>query len=126
RFDDVMNAQRQEIYKERIELMGTEDVSETVAGMRRDVVDTLVKRTIPEGVYAEQWKIGELKEEVQRIFGLDLPVDEWAKEEGIADEEIKSRLDDAVERVFAQKAAQYGPDVWRQVEKSVLMQIFDQ
>jgi len=126
RFDDVMNAQRQEIYKERIELMGTEDVSDTVAGMRRDVVDTLVKRTIPEGVYAEQWKIGELKEEVQRIFGLDLPVDEWAKEEGIADEEIKVRLNDAVERVFAQKAAQYGPDVWRQVEKSVLMQIFDQ
>jgi preprotein translocase subunit SecA len=126
RFDDVMNAQRQEIYKERIELMGTEDVSETVAGMRRDVVDTLVKRTIPEGVYAEQWKIGELKEEVQRIFGLDLPVDDWAKEEGIADEEIKVRLNDAVERVFAQKAAQYGPDVWRQVEKSVLMQIFDQ
>jgi preprotein translocase subunit SecA len=126
RFDDVMNAQRQEIYKERIELMGTEDVSDTVAGMRRDVVDTLVKRTIPEGVYAEQWKVGELKEEVQRIFGLDLPVDEWAKEEGIADEEIKTRLDDAVERAFAQKAAQYGPDVWRQVEKSVLMQIFDQ
>jgi len=126
RFDDVMNAQRQEIYRERIELMGTEDVSETVAGMRRDVVDAVVKRTVPEDVYAEQWKIPELKEEVKRIFGLDLPVDEWAKEEGIADEEIKSRLNEAVDRVFAQKAAQYGPDVWRQVEKSVLMQIFDQ
>jgi len=126
RFDDVMNAQRQEIYKERIELMGTEDVSDTVAGMRRDVVDSLIKRTIPEGVYAEQWKVAELKDDIQRIFGLDLPVDEWAKEEGIADEEIKVRLNDAVDRVFAQKAAQYGPDVWRQVEKSVLMQIFDQ
>ncbi len=126
RFDDVMNAQRQEIYKERIELMGTDDVSDTVAGMRRDVVDALIKRTIPEGVYAEQWKVGELKDEVQRIFGLDLPVDEWAKEEGIADEEIKVRLNDAVEQVFAQKAAQYGADVWRQVEKSVLMQLFDQ
>ena len=126
RFDDVMNAQRQEIYRERIELMATEDVSETIAGMRRDVVDAVVKRTVPEDVYAEQWKIPELKEDVKRIFGLDLPVDEWAKEEGIADEEIKSRLNEAVERVFAQKAAQYGPDVWRQVEKSVLMQIFDQ
>ncbi len=126
RFDDVMNAQRQEIYRERIELMGTEDVSETIAGMRRDVVDAIVKRTVPEDVYSEQWKIAELKEEVKRVFGLDLPVDEWAKEEGIADEEIKSRLNEAVERVFAQKAAQYGPDVWRQVEKSVLMQIFDQ
>jgi preprotein translocase subunit SecA len=126
RFDDVMNSQRKEIYKERIELMGTEDVSDTIAGMWRDVVDTLVARTIPEGVYAEQWKVGELKEEVQRIFGLDLPVEDWAKEEGIADEEIKTRLNDQVERLFAQRAAQYGPDVWRQVEKSVLMQLFDQ
>ena len=126
RFDDVMNSQRKEIYAERIELMGTEDVSDTIAGMRRDVVDTLVKRTIPEGVYAEQWKIGELKEEAQRIFGLDLPIEEWAKEEGIAEEEIKTRLNDQVDRLFAQRAAQYGTDVWRQVEKSVLMQLFDQ
>ena len=126
RFDDVMNSQRTEIYKERIELMGTEDVSETVAGMRRDVVDSLVKRTIPEDVYAEQWKVAELKDDVQRLFGLDLPVDQWAKEEGIADEEIRSRLNEATERLFAQKAAQYGPEVWRQVEKSVLMQLFDQ
>ena len=126
RFDDVMNSQRREIYKERIELMATEDVSETVAGMRRDVVDALVTRTIPEDVYAEQWKVAELKDEVQRLFGLDLPVDQWAKEEGIADEEIRSRLNEATERLFAQKAAQYGPEVWRQVEKSVLMQLFDQ
>ncbi len=126
RFDDVMNSQRKEIYAERIELMGTEDVSDTIAGMRRDVVDTLVKRTIPEGVYAEQWKIGELKEEVQRIFGLDLPIEDWAKEEGIAEEEIKTRLNDQVDRLFAQRAAQYGVEVWRQVEKSVLMQLFDQ
>ncbi len=126
RFDDVMNSQRKEIYKERIELMATDDVSETVSGMRRDVIDALVTRTIPEGVYAEQWKVAELKAEVQRIFGLDLPVDEWAREEGIADEEIQSRLEEATERLFAQKAAQYGPEVWRQVEKSVLMQLFDQ
>src|SRR3954471_5734190 len=126
RFDDVMNSQRKEIYKERIELMATEDVSDTVAGMRRDVIDGLVARTIPKGVYAEQWKIGELKEEVQRVFGLDLPIDAWAKEEGIADEEIKTRLNDEVERLFAQRAATYSPEVWRQVEKSVLMNLFDQ
>ena len=126
RFDDVMNSQRKEIYKERVELMATEDVSDTVAGMRSDVVDALVTRTIPQDVYAEQWKVAELKEEVQRLFGLDLPVEAWAKEEGIADEEIKTRLNDAVERLFAQRAAQHGPDVWRQVEKSVLMQLFDQ
>jgi preprotein translocase subunit SecA len=126
RFDDVMNSQRKEIYKERIELMATDDVSEVVAGMRRDVIDGLVSRHIPEGVYAEQWKTAELKEEIKRIFALDLPVDDWAKEEGIAEEEIKTRLNDAADRLFAQKVAQYGPDIWHQVEKSVLMQLFDQ
>jgi preprotein translocase subunit SecA len=126
RFDDVMNSQRKEIYKERIELMATEDVSEVITGMRRDVVDAMVARAIPEDVYAEQWKMAELKEDVQRVFGLDLPVADWAKEEGIAEEQIKERLNETIDRLFAQKAAQYGPDVWRQVEKSVLMQLFDQ
>ncbi len=126
RFDDVMNSQRKEIYSERVELMATEDVSEVISGMRHDVVDALVKRTIPEAAYAEQWKTDELKADMMRIFGLDLPVDEWAKEEGIAEEQITTRLADATDRLFAQKAAQYGPEVWRQVEKSVLMQLFDQ
>ena len=126
RFDDVMNSQRKEIYSERVELMATEDVSEVISGMRHDVVDALVKRTIPEAAYAEQWKTDELKADMMRIFGLDLPVDEWAKEEGIAEEQITTRLSEATDRLFAQKAAQYGPEVWRQVEKSVLMQLFDQ
>jgi preprotein translocase subunit SecA len=126
RFDDVMNSQRKEIYKERIELMATEDVSEVVSEMRRDVIEAMVSRHIPEGVYAEQWKTAELKDDVQRVFGLDLPLDAWAKEEGIAEEEIKNRLGESTDRLFAQKAAQYGPEVWRQVEKSVLMQLFDQ
>ncbi|MFI5033989.1 MAG: preprotein translocase subunit SecA, partial [Reyranellales bacterium] len=126
RFDDVMNSQRTEIYKERIELMGTEDVSDVVSGMRRDVIDGMVSRAIPEGQYAEQWKTAELKDDVRRVFGLDLPVDEWAKEEGIAEEGIKQRLNDAADRLFAQKVATYSPEVWRQVEKSILMQLFDQ
>ena len=126
RFDDVMNSQRKEIYKERIELMATEDVSEVVSEMRRDVIEAMVSRHIPEGVYAEQWKTAELKDDVQRVFGLDLPLDAWAREEGIAEEEIKNRLGESTDRLFAQKAAQYGPEVWRQVEKSVLMQLFDQ
>jgi len=126
RFDDVMNSQRKEIYKERTELMGTEDVSEVITGMRHDVVDTLVSRAIPKDVYAEQWKIAELKADVSRVFGLELPIEEWAKEEGIADEEIKVRLNDATDRLFAQKVGQHGPEVWRQVEKNVLMQLFDQ
>ncbi len=118
RFDDVMNAQRQEIYKERIELMGTEDVSDTVAGMRRDVVDSLIKRTIPEGVYAEQWKVGELKDDVQRIFGLDLPVEDWAKEEGIAEADILKRVMEAAKPGRCRRRAErFGPQIAAYVEE---------
>ena len=127
RFDDVMNDQRKEIYEQRIELMATDDVSDTIAGMRRDVIDNLVgahhSRRAP---MPSNGTSASCKEEVQRLLGLDLPVDDWAKEEGIADEEIKTRLTDAADRLIAENAAQYGTEVMRQVEKSVLLQLLDQ
>ncbi len=126
RYDDVMNAQRREVYRERLELMAQEDLAEMVANMRHTVVDGFVTRAIPENAYPEQWDMAALKENVQRVFGLDLPVDAWAKEEGIADDEIRQRLTAAVDRQMAEKAANYGPDIMRQVEKSVVMQIYDQ
>ncbi|HEX2888581.1 preprotein translocase subunit SecA [Vineibacter terrae] len=126
RYDDVMNAQRKEVYRERLELMGHEDLSEMVGNMRHTVVDGFVTRAIPENAYPEQWDVTALKDNVKRVFGLDLPIEEWAKEEGIADDEIRQRLTAAVDRQMAEKAANYGPDIMRQVEKSVLMQVYDQ
>ncbi|HKU97431.1 MAG TPA: preprotein translocase subunit SecA [Vineibacter sp.] len=126
RYDDVMNAQRKEVYRERLELMGQDDLSEMVSNMRHTVVDGFVTRAIPENAYPEQWDVAALKDNVKRIFGLDLPIEDWAKEEGIADDEIRQRLTAAVDRQMAEKAANYGPDVLRQVEKSIVMQVYDQ
>ncbi|MBV9834600.1 MAG: SEC-C domain-containing protein, partial [Alphaproteobacteria bacterium] len=126
RYDDVMNAQRKVVYAERIEMMAEDDLSDTVSGMRQQVIEGMVKRAIPEGSYSEQWDVAGLKEHAQRVFGLELPVDAWAKEEGIADDEIRERLLDATNRQMAEKAANYGPEVMRQVEKSVVLQVFDQ
>ncbi|MBX3502477.1 MAG: preprotein translocase subunit SecA [Alphaproteobacteria bacterium] len=126
RYDDVMNAQRKVVYAERIEMMAEDDLSTTVSGMRQQVVEGMVKRAIPEGSYAEQWDIAGLTEHANRVFGLDLPIADWAREEGIADDEIRERLQDAADRLMAEKAANYGPDVMRQVEKSVVLQVFDQ
>ena len=126
RYDDVMNAQRKEVYRERLELMGQDDLSEMAANMRHTVVDGFVTRAIPENAYPEQWDMTALKDNVKRVFGLDLPIEDWAKEEGIADDEIRQRLTSAVDRQMAEKAANYGPDVMRQVEKSVVMQVYDQ
>jgi preprotein translocase subunit SecA len=125
KFDNVMNDQRKVIFDQRIELMKDENVAETVGDMRKEVVDTLVAKFVPENAYPEQWDTKGLKEELDRVLGLDLPVDEWAKEEGIADEELIVRVERRADEHMAAKVAQWGPDVMRYVEKSILLQTLD-
>ena len=124
-YDDTMNDQRKVIYEQRREVMHTEDVAETVADMRADVIVELVARCIPPKAFAEQWDTHALHEEALRIFGLDLPIAEWAAEDGIADQEINERLTKAVVQKWAQKVANYGPDVMKVAQKSILLQILD-
>lgn len=126
KFDDVMNDQRKVIYEQRKELMDSEDVSATIIDMRYNVIENLVSNCIPEKAYQEQWDTAGLHEEGMRLFGLDLPVDEWAKEEGVADEQIRDRIIDAANKKMAEKAATWGPDVMREVEKNLLLQVLDQ
>jgi preprotein translocase subunit SecA len=126
KFDDVMNDQRKVIYEQRKDLMRAEEVQHDVTEMRKQVVEDLVAGCIPTNAYAEQWDTARLHTECLRIFALDLPTAEWAREEGIADEEIEERINDAVNRKMAEKAANYGPELMRMAEKSLLLQILDQ
>ena len=125
KYDDVMNDQRKVIFEQRLEIMGSEDVSETVEDLRHQVVAELVSKHIPEKAYAEQWDTAGLAEAMQQIFGLELPIGEWAEEEGIADEEIEERLIKAVDERAAKKAVEVGPELFRQIEKMVLLQTLD-
>jgi len=125
KFDNVQNDQRKVIFDQRIDLMKDESVAETVADMRRAFVEDVVTKHVPEHVYAEQWDTAGLKEELKRVLDIDLPVDEWAKEEGIADEELLTRIEDRVDQHMAAKVAQWGPDVMRYVEKTILLQTLD-
>jgi len=126
KFDDVMNDQRKVVYEQRKEIMAAKDVAQTVIDMRHETVEAMVARTIPENALADQWNVGGLHEECLRVFNLDLPAEAWAKEEGIADSEIRDRIMQAVDAKMAQKAANYGADIMRSVEKSLLLQILDQ
>ncbi len=126
KYDDVMNDQRKVIYQQRIELMSVDDVSATIEDLRENVVAGLVSQCMPEKAYAEQWDTDALHEEIVRIFAMDLPIQDWAREEGVADMEIKERISQAVNRTMAEKAATWGPEVMRDVEKSLLLQILDQ
>ncbi len=125
KYDDVQNDQRKVIFEQRLEIMSVEDVSETVAELRQQVIDDLVTKHIPEKAYAEQWDTAGLKAAVQGIFGLDLPIEDWAAEEGIADQEISERLKTAIDEKAAAKVADIGPDLYRQIEKMVLLQTLD-
>jgi preprotein translocase subunit SecA len=125
KFDNVMNDQRTVIFKERLDLMRDEAVDETVAGMRHSVVEDLVAKHIPANAYAEQWDIAGLDQALRDVLTLDLPVKDWAKEEGIADEEVRDRIERRADEHMAGKVAKWGPDVMRYVEKSILLQTLD-
>lgn len=125
KFDDVMSDQRKVIYEQRKDLMRASEVHETIVDMRHEVIEDLITRCIPANAYAEQWEVGSLHEETLRLFGLDLPIADWAKEEGIADQEIRERITDTSDKKMAAKTANYGVEVMRSLEKQVLLMVLD-
>jgi preprotein translocase subunit SecA len=125
KFDDVMNDQRKVVYEQRRELMDAKDVQETVADMRHEIIENKVTAHMPPRAMPEEWDAKGLHDELGRLLGLDLPIIDWAEEEGIANEEILERVIKASDEKMAGKAAEYSPEVLRMVEKSLLLQILD-
>ncbi len=125
KYDDVMNAQRREVYGQRREFMRADDVSETVADMRAEVIDAMVARRIPAKAFSEQWESEALAEDVRRVLNLDLPVAAWAVEDGIDEEAIHQRVTEASGAAMAEKAASFGAELMRYIEKNVLLQMLD-
>ncbi len=105
KFDDVINDQRKAIFEQRIEFMSSDSVEDIIADMRAQLVDDLVVAHIPAKSYAERWDVAGLKEELITVFGHDFPVDEWAKEEGVADTEIGDRLIEKADALYASHVA---------------------
>ncbi len=125
KYDDVMNDQRKVIFDQRIELMDGESLSDTVAEMRQEVVDAMVARHIPETAYAEQWDAAGLKEAAAVNLNLDLPVEEWVKEEGIDETQIRERITAAANAAAQDRATRFGDDIMAYVERSIVLQTLD-
>ncbi|WP_022697248.1 preprotein translocase subunit SecA [Euryhalocaulis caribicus] len=126
KYDDVMNDQRKAIFEQRIEFMTEDNVDEAVRDMRHQVIEDKVAHYVPPKAYAEQWDIAGLAEEIKDVFDIEPPIAEWAKEEGIADEEIQNRLVQAVDSRYAQRVTELGPDLMRRVEKQMLLRTIDE
>jgi preprotein translocase subunit SecA len=125
KYDDVVNDQRKAVFEQRQEFMDATDLSEIVTEMRRDTVIDLVDRSLPPKAYAEQWDIEGLDERVKSLLGLELPLTEWAAEEGIANEEFLQRITAASDARAEERISAIGEDYMRQVEKNFLLQMVD-
>jgi len=125
KFDDVMNDQRKVIFSQRREIMETEDLSEIAQDMRHQVVDDLVDSYMPPKSYADQWDTQGLYAAVMEKIGIDVPVIDWAAEEGADDDTIREKLYDASDEMMAKKAVDFGPETMRNIEKQVLLQTID-
>ncbi|MFG5384310.1 preprotein translocase subunit SecA [Yoonia sp. R2-816] len=125
KFDDVMNDQRKVIFSQRREIMEASDLSEIVQDMRHQVIDDLVAEYMPPKSYADQWDTEGLYAAVIRDVGVDAPVMEWAEEEGVDDDVMRERLEEASDKFMEEKTAAFGPDAMRSIEKQLLLQTID-
>jgi preprotein translocase subunit SecA len=125
KYDDVMNDQRKAVFNQRKDFMSAEDLTESITDMRHNLIDDVIGRHIPKDAYPDAWDTEGLKEDVRQKLNLDLPVDEWAKEEGIADEEIRERLIKAADEAYAARVEMNTPEVMRYVEKQLTLQTLD-
>ena len=125
KFDDVMNDQRKAIFGQRMEIMQSQDLEEITADMRGQVIDDMVDEFMPPKSYAEQWEVESLAEAIRTKLNLDLPVAAWAEEEGVDQDAMRERIVAAADAMMAEKAAAFGAETMRTIEKQVLLQTID-
>ena len=126
KYDDVMNDQRHVIFAQRKEIMQADEVQETVREMRYDAIDQIIAEVIPANSYADKWDGSLLTQKTHEVLGLEVSGEEWVAEDGVAEEEITTRLQQQSDSYMAEKAIRFSPDVMRMAEKSLLLQVLDQ
>ncbi|WP_293877306.1 MULTISPECIES: preprotein translocase subunit SecA [unclassified Sphingomonas] len=124
-YDDVMNDQRKVIYEQRADIMDADAVGDVVSDMRAETVNVIVGGACPPNSYPEQWDIAGMKTGLAEILNLDVPVDDWLKEDAIDPEVVEERVREAADAAIAAKATELDPETWTQVEKSILLQNLD-
>ncbi len=125
KYDDVMNDQRKTIFEQRMEFMTDADVSDVVEDMRHQICEDLIEEFVPKKAYAEQWDIEGLTQQAKDVLAMEIPFSAWAEEEGIADEEMLTRLKAATDTAFIQLTEGLNPDEVQNVEKQILLQVID-
>jgi preprotein translocase subunit SecA len=125
KYDNVMNDQRKVVFEQRREMMAKDSLEEMIDDMREGVVDDLIAKHVPPDAYPEAWDIEGLAHSVAAAFNIALPLADWAKEEGITEEDMRERLKKAADEAYAARVAKNGPEVTRYIEKQIVLQALD-
>jgi preprotein translocase subunit SecA len=126
-FDDVANDQRKVVYQQRSELMSTDDVSDTIAAMRQDVVNSVIDAYIRPGSMDEQWDLVGLEDAIEQEFGQKMDVRAWLEaDHSLHEETLRDKILGEIESAYADKEKQASPEVLRHFEKAVMLQVLDQ
>tara|TARA_R110000772_G_scaffold35991_14_gene86358 strand:+ start:638 stop:3373 length:2736 start_codon:yes stop_codon:yes gene_type:complete len=124
-YDDVMNDQRKVIYEQRSEIMDAATVGDVVEDMRLETVNSIIADICPPGSYPEQWNIELLKTRVEEVFGLTPDIDAWMQEDAVEPEILETRIIELADADFNAKVEQIDPEIWVQIEKSILLETLD-
>lgn len=126
KYDDVINDQRKVIYEQRREMMLADTVLDEIETMREQVIEGIVDTHMPAQAHAELWDVDGLNQQCQELLGLDLPISDWAAEDGVANAEVAERVGQAADKAYEQKTALAADGQFRRVEKQILLQVLDQ
>jgi preprotein translocase subunit SecA len=126
-YDDVANDQRKVVYQQRNELMAEDDISEMIAGIRRDVVGAVIDTYIPPGSLEEQWDVAGLENALEHEFGQRMDIRDWLEREpDLHEETLRERIHQETEDAYKAKEELAGAAVLRHFEKSIMLQVLDQ
>jgi preprotein translocase subunit SecA len=125
KFDDVMNDQRKAIFSQRLEIMEAEDLGDIVRDMRHQVAEDLIDAHMPPKSYPDQWDVAGLTAAVREKMTMDLPIADWAAEEGVDQTKMLERLIAQSDAMMDEKLAAFGVESMRSIEKQLLLQTID-
>ena len=126
KFDDVMNEQRKVIFGQRMDIMASDDIEDIVKDMRYEVIADMVDTYMPPRSYADQWDVEAMAQACRETLSLDLPIPAWAEEDGVDQDVVIERLEEAADKFMNDKATAFGAEQMRNIEKQVLLQTIDQ
>ncbi|MBS4940238.1 MAG: preprotein translocase subunit SecA [Rothia mucilaginosa] len=126
KYDDVLNRQREAIYKDRGRILHGDDLKEQISGFVDEVLTTIIDARVSEG-HAEDWDFDELWDALKQVYPISITVDDLAEDAGdrtkiTRDQIVKEVLADA-HLIYEEREKSVGEESMREIERRVMLSV---